>query len=290
MLCYKHWLSHQTIEDDQQEMNYTSSSTINPDSDIDENENFSDLLTECTNHDEYHRSETNLYDSIQLEENMLNETISSNENQEMTESKIYEKEIEWWNEITPWKNSENFNAKIKEEPKTISTKYINKNEDSNYNIKQKRNISKKKFERSITCRSYCGQCPLTFDGAFGLIQAYHQHQLCLSSKNLNKNIYLYQHFHSKHGFTGEVSMRLVRAIIHQQDPYEIKLFSSINDTPLTLYDPFHKVKCPLSTRYDIINTPCLTQEITRKSIRRHLFGVHRLDEQTINKLIKEMIK
>ncbi|CAF4218622.1 unnamed protein product, partial [Rotaria sp. Silwood2] len=172
----------------------------------------------------------------------------------------------------------------------ISTKYINKRKDSNYNIKRKRKISKKKFQRSITCRSYCGQCPLTFDGAFGLIQSCHQHQLCSSSKILNKNICLYQHFHSKHGFTGEISIRLVRAIIHQENPYETKLFSSINDTPLTLYDPYHKVKCPLSTRYDIINTPCLTQEITRKSIRRHLFGVHRLDHQTIDKLIKEMIK
>lgn len=85
-------------------------------------------------------------------------------------------------------------------------------------------------------------------------------------------------------------MRLVKAVIHHQDPYETKLFSSTKDTPLTLHDPFHKVKCPLSTRHDIINTPCSTQEITRKSIRRHLFGVHRLDQETINKLIKEMIK
>ncbi|CAF1008223.1 unnamed protein product [Rotaria sp. Silwood1] len=286
MLCYEHWLSHQIIDDDQQEIDYGSPSTVNPDSDIDENEKFSDVSKQ----DECERSENNSYDSIQLEENILNVTISSNENQEIIEPKICKKEIEWWNEITPWKNSENFNSKIKEEPKIISTKYINKNEDLNNNLKRKRKISKKIFEKSITRRSYCGQCPLTFDGAFGLIQANHQHQLCLSSKNLNKNICLYQHFHSKHGFTGEVSMRLINALIHQQNPYETKLFSSINDTPLTLYDPYHKVKCPLSTRYDIINTPCLTQEITRKSIRRHLFGVHRLDQQTINKLIKEMIK
>ncbi len=79
-------------------------------------------------------------------------------------------------------------------------------------------------------------------------------------------------------------------MIHQEDPYKKKLFSSTIDTPLTLFDPFHKVKCPLSTRDDILNTPCLIQEITRKSIRRHLLGVHRLDHQTIDKLIKEMIK
>ncbi|CAF2518686.1 unnamed protein product [Rotaria sp. Silwood2] len=287
MLCYKHWLSHQTLEDDQQEIDYASSSTLNPDSDIDENEKISEPLKECTNQDEYQRLEENLHNSIQSEDNTLNETINSNENQEVMESKIFKKEIEWCNEITPWKNNEIFNTPIKKEPKIISTKYINKRKDSNYNIKRKR---KKKFQRSITCRSYCGQCPLTFDGAFGLIQSCHQHQLCSSSKILNKNICLYQHFHSKHGFTGEISIRLVRAIIHQENPYETKLFSSINDTPLTLYDPYHKVKCPLSTRYDIINTPCLTQEITRKSIRRHLFGVHRLDHQTIDKLIKEMIK
>ncbi len=128
---------------------------------------------------------------------------------------------------------------------------------------------------------------MIFDGAFGLIQSYHQHQLCSLS---NKKICLYQHFNSKHGFTREVSTRLVRAIIHHEDPYKIKLFSSTMDTPLTLFDPYHKVKCPLSKRDDIINTPCLTQEITRKSIRRHLLGVHRLDHETINKLIKDMIK
>jgi len=131
---------------------------------------------------------------------------------------------------------------------------------------------------------------LTFDGAFGLIQEYHQHQLCSSSKNSNKKIYLYQHFNSKHGFTRQASIRLVTAMIHQEDPHKRKLFSVTNDTPFTLFDPHHKVKCPLSTRHDIINTPCLTQEITRKSIRRHLAGVHRLDQETINKLIKEMIK
>lgn len=71
---------------------------------------------------------------------------------------------------------------------------------------------------------------------------------------------------------------------------EKKLFSTIDDTPSSLFDPFHKVKCPLASRSDLQNTPCLIQEITRKSIRRHLHGVHRLDQQTINKLIKEMIK
>jgi hypothetical protein len=151
-------------------------------------------------------------------------------------------------------------------------------------------IYKRKLDRSITCRSFSGQCPLTFDGAFGLIQSYHQHQLCSPSKKSNKKICLYQHFHSKHGFTGQVSIRLVKAIIRQENPSKTKLFSSTTDTPLTLFDPYHKVKCPLSTRDDIINTPCLTQEITRKSIRRHLLGVHRLDQETINKLIKEMIK
>ncbi len=131
---------------------------------------------------------------------------------------------------------------------------------------------------------------MTFDGAFGLIQAYHQHQLCSPTKNSTKKICLYQHFNSKHGFTRDVSARLVRAIIHQENPLKRKLFSSIHDTPSTLFDPFHKVKCPLSTRNDLLNTPCLTQEITRKSIRRHLLGVHRLDHQTINQLIKDMIK
>lgn len=150
--------------------------------------------------------------------------------------------------------------------------------------------SKTNLERSISYRSYANLCPLTFDGAFGLIQAFHQHKLCSSSKYSNKKICLYQHFHSKHGFTAAVSRRLVKAVFRQEDPCETKLFSSTTDTPLTLFNPQHKVKCPLSTRHDLVNTPCSTPEITRKSIRRHLFGVHRLDQQTIDKLMKDMSK
>jgi hypothetical protein len=58
--------------------------------------------------------------------------------------------------------------------------------DSDYEKKRKRKSYKKKHQQSITCRSYSGECPLTFDGAFGLIQAYHQHQLCSPTKNSTK--------------------------------------------------------------------------------------------------------
>jgi hypothetical protein len=142
----------------------------------------------------------------------------------------------------------------------------------------------------MTLRSYTGPCPLTFDGVFGLKQSFHQFQLCPSSKSSNKNICLYQHFHSKHGFTREISIRLVKALINQDDPYKKKLFSSDIDTPIRLFDPYHKVKCPLAMKTNIMNTPCLTPEISRKSIRRHLLQVHRLNQETINKLMKEMIK
>lgn len=74
MLCYRHWLSHQTTEtnilDDQQEMDQLSSSLfyfnrerekeiyteeiliVTLDSDIDEQENVSDVLKECINQDQ----------------------------------------------------------------------------------------------------------------------------------------------------------------------------------------------------------------------------------------------
>ena len=38
-----------------------------------------------------------------------------------------------------------------------------------------------------------------------------------------------------------------------------------------------------------VNSPCLTQEITQKNIRRYLLDLHRLYEKIIHKLIKEMI-
>ncbi|CAF3763140.1 unnamed protein product [Adineta steineri] len=289
MLCYRHWLSHQTTiaDDDKKEMEH-SSSTVTLDSDLDEQEAVPDLLRECTNQEEHYTPDKNFNHSFELSEN-----TDPNEKKEKIESNVYAKEIEWWNEITPWKNSEDFYTKIMRHSTDEDFDYselYNRNDDSDYEIKGKRKISKKRFEQSISCRSYSDECPLTFDGAFGLIQEYHQHSLCTKSRNSNKKICLYQHFNSKHGFTRQISIRLVKAIIEHKDPKKTKLFSLTNDTPSNLFDPYHKVKCPFSTRSDLINTPCLTQEITRKSFRRHLSGVHRLDQQTINKLMKEMIK
>jgi len=68
MLCYRHWLSHQTNKTDEQEIDQSPSSVyftrierwiymdfwclaVTLDSDIDEQESFPDLLKECTNQD-----------------------------------------------------------------------------------------------------------------------------------------------------------------------------------------------------------------------------------------------
>lgn len=131
---------------------------------------------------------------------------------------------------------------------------------------------------------------MTFDGAYGLIQSQHHHQLCLPTRQSTKKIGLYQHFKAKHGFTRDISARLVRAMIQQENPFEYRLFSSNHDTPSNLFDPYHKVKCPLTNRTDIYNTPCSISAITRKCIRRHLFVVHRLDSDTIDQLIKQIFK
>ncbi|CAF1255160.1 unnamed protein product [Adineta ricciae] len=266
MLCYRHWLSHQTSGIDEKEDLDHSSSTVTLDSDAEEQKNVPDLLKECTNQEDQHLSEVPL--------SMKNSNyFDGDENKEIVTSHIQPKEIEWWNEITPWKNDENFNVNTTEEFSDEEYDYVDQNnrtDDSDYDIKTKRRTSKKKLGQSMSCGSYLGECPLTFDGAFGLFQDYHQHQLCTKSKGPTKKICLYQHFNSKHGFKRQVSIRLVKAMIYQQDPSTIK--------------------CPLAINDPITNMPCSTQEITRKSIRRHLSGVHRLDSETINKLMKQIYK
>ena len=78
-----------------------------------------------------------------------------------------------------------------------------------------------------------------------------------------------------------ISLILLIILTNIFDPIYRNLFDEYNDN-----DDEKRIWC----RNDLLNTPCLIQEITRKSIRRHLSGVHQLDHQTIDKLIKEMIK
>lgn len=163
------------------------------------------------------------------------------------------KEIEWWNEIRPWRNSiEDFNE-----------------------TKPTRNS----IDRSNS-RTYSGSCPLTFDGVFGLTIAEHQLRLCSS----NKQICLYQHFLGKHAFTHGNAIRLVQAVIRNDDPRKVKVFSSNS----ILFNPHHRVRCPLAEEKS--SKTCSTFDITRKSIRRHLLLVHQLDRQRVDDLIRNLYK
>ncbi|CAF0894908.1 unnamed protein product [Rotaria sordida] len=74
---------------------------------------------------------------------------------------------------------------------------------------------------------YCGLCPLTFDGAFGLTKTKLLTRLC--SNQIVRQRILYPHFIHVHSMGANYAKRLVKAILQGQDPKTTKLFSDDED-------------------------------------------------------------
>ncbi|CAF4857282.1 unnamed protein product [Rotaria sp. Silwood1] len=103
------------------------------------------------------------------------------------------------------------------------------------------------------------ECPLTFDGAYGLTQTNHSIELCEHGNN--RRIGLYYHFIYKHQLKKFYAQHLVRAVVNNRDPGTTKLF----DENEGVIDHFYKVSCPFfngrinSTQYsrqNVENVPC----------------------------------
>ncbi|CAF1226409.1 unnamed protein product [Rotaria sordida] len=149
------------------------------------------------------------------------------------------------------------------------------------------NEEQKKLERTLW-RKIFDECPLTFDGAYGLTQANHSIEFCDYEKNYR--IGLYQHFINKHKLKEVYAQRLIRAVADNQDPRITKLFNESED----VIDHFYKVLCPFfkgrinSPEYrqkNIANIPCSRRIILFNALNHHLRFHHKISKTLAKKLV-----
>ncbi|CAF5105245.1 unnamed protein product [Rotaria sp. Silwood1] len=117
-------------------------------------------------------------------------------------------------------------------------------------------------------RKIFGECPLTFNGAYGLTKANH---------------------------SIEFSQRLVRAIVDDQDPRKTKLF----DRNENVINHFYKVPCPFFyeqinsseyTRQNIATVPCQLRLVTLHNFKQHLRLNHKISNLLAQKLVDSFKK
>ncbi|CAF1246724.1 unnamed protein product [Rotaria sp. Silwood1] len=82
------------------------------------------------------------------------------------------------------------------------------------------------------------ECPLTFDGAYGLTQANHSIEFCQYEKVCE--IRFYDHFTKKHKLKDVCVKRLIETVVDNLDPRATKLFNENEN----IIDYFRKVPCP----------------------------------------------
>ncbi|CAF3996586.1 unnamed protein product [Rotaria magnacalcarata] len=137
--------------------------------------------------------------------------------------------------------------------------------------------------------NYCGLCPLTFDGAFGLTKAKHLIRLC-NSQAARRQV-LYSHFIHIHSMGAIYAKRLVKAILHGQDPNTTKLFRDDED----IVNKTSKFVCPFYGRTTnpfpchpkkIPNTPCYFHPTSSECFTSHLIISHHLTNSAIKTIIK----
>ncbi|CAF3878085.1 unnamed protein product [Rotaria sp. Silwood1] len=123
-------------------------------------------------------------------------------------------------------------------------------------------------------RKIFGECPLTFNGAYGLTKANHSIEFC------------------EHGTTPQ---RLVRAIVDDQDPRKTKLF----DRNENVINHFYKVPCPFFyeqinsseyTRQNIATVPCQLRLVTLHNFKQHLRLNHKISNLLAQKLVDSFKK
>ncbi|CAF4854496.1 unnamed protein product [Rotaria sp. Silwood1] len=159
-----------------------------------------------------------------------------------------------------------------------TTKFI-----KNQNINKKQKKPKRK-----SCRTIVHQCPLTFDGAFGLTQTNHCIEFCEYGKN--HRIQLYNHFIHKHKLKEVFAQRLVQAIADNHDPKITKLF----DENENVIDQFYKVLCPFAngpidlpgySRQYGGSVPCRRRILPFYALKYHLRHRHHLSKMLAQTLV-----
>jgi hypothetical protein len=133
------------------------------------------------------------------------------------------------------------------------------------------------------------QCPLIYDGAFGLTKAKHSIQLCPLDRAMKRN--LLSHFKQAHKLKGIHARRLYQAVRNGLDPKTTKLFSE-NEIVVD-YDRF--IPCPFSSSVIHLigccpqfshNIPCQTEFVDDVNLKLHLRQHHRIPSGKAIKIMK----
>ncbi|CAF4100485.1 unnamed protein product [Rotaria sp. Silwood2] len=208
-------------------------------------------------------------DDLQRVFEQINQTIASNRSDVADESEISKN-----NEYSTDINHDFIDiVSFDETTQSIEDQHVNEEEEE-----RKRTSYRKIF----------GECPLTFNGAYGLTKANHSIKFCEHRKY--NRIELYGHFISKHELKEVYAKRLIRAVADNQDPWITKLF----DENENVIDHFYKVSCPLfneqinslrSTRQNVVTVPCRCRLIPLKSLKRHLLLNHKVSNPLAQKLV-----
>ncbi|CAF0969672.1 unnamed protein product [Rotaria sordida] len=143
-------------------------------------------------------------------------------------------------------------------------------------------------KKAISFSTYFGQCPLKFDGAYGLTKAQHSIDLCLNRKP--RRIGLYGHFIGKHKLKAACARRLVQAIIKHKDPMITKLFDENED----VINHFYQISCPF--RNGMINlfgyntkaishVPCGFRSVIFSTLKFHLKHHHNVSSEVAQILV-----
>ncbi|CAF3390816.1 unnamed protein product [Rotaria sp. Silwood1] len=151
------------------------------------------------------------------------------------------------------------------------------------------NISEEQNKaEAISCSTYFGQCPLKFDGAYGLTKAKHSIDFCTNRRS--RRIGLYCHFMGKHQLKAGCARRLVGAIVKNKDPMITKLFDENED----VINHFYKISCPFHNgminlfgcnKKTISHVPCRFRSVIFSTLKFHLKQYHHLSGELAQALV-----
>ncbi|CAF0971488.1 unnamed protein product [Rotaria sordida] len=155
-------------------------------------------------------------------------------------------------------------------------------------------LNKKRKKRKRISRSKIfAECPLTFDGAYGLTQANHSIKFCEHGKK--RRVGIYQHFLNKHKLKEVYAQRLIRAVADNQDPKITELFDGNED----VIDHFYRVQCPFTngrvhlpgySLQSISNVPCRRHLVPLNALKYHLRKYHHASQALAQKLLDDFKK
>ncbi|CAF1478323.1 unnamed protein product, partial [Rotaria sordida] len=137
-------------------------------------------------------------------------------------------------------------------------------------------------------RKIVGECPLTFNGAYGLTKANHSIEFCDYGKN--HRIQLYNHFIKKHKLKEVCAQRLVQAIIDNQGSRMTKLFDeneNVIDQSYNVLCPFTngQINLPGNSQHRGTRIPCRRRVVPLNVLKCHLQYHHNISNLLAQKLV-----